>query len=157
MSDPPEDARLRAAIDVAIEAGRKAKGDLRRLESALVDAQAGEQGERVFWPFAVFRLFTRGSQRRRIMELTKFVQVELSALDAAVDVLGEYGAQLTARPVSRTPRAQAPRRARGASGAGTMWDGPLDLAQTTLQRVGATLDELRSLKSTDVDPSTTDC
>lgn len=151
--DTEQPDRLHAAADLAIEAGRKAKGTLRRLKGALVDAQEGEQGERVFWPFALFRVFSRGSRRRQIMELTKVAQVELAALDAAVDALREYGVQLSARPTSRATREKTPSaRARSEFVTTTMWDGPLGLTQNTMLRVEVTLDELRSLQTRPVEP-----
>ncbi|MCA8975305.1 MAG: hypothetical protein KDC98_11330 [Planctomycetes bacterium] len=146
MTDAAERARLSAAIDVALAAGRQASGGLQRLKSLLSDAQEREQTG-MFWLLAFFRMFSRSSQRRQVMELTRIVQVDLTVLDAAVDALREHGVPLLARPVSRMARAQTPRaRADGGSGPATVYDGPLDLAVTTLQRVEAVLAELRRLR-----------
>lgn len=134
------------AIDMALEVGRGALGKLRRLRSEIADAQGAEDSGRRFWPIAVFSLFRRGGQRRRIAGMTADVQQDLAALDAAVETLREAGAALPDREGFRAAKGTRPVAPPSWFGRRDPWQGPLHVVDTTLARVERILDVLRTLR-----------
>jgi len=130
------------ALDLALESGRAAVGSLQRLKNEIADAQAGAASD-WFWPFALFKMFPRQKRRRLIRQMTAEVQVDLAALDAAVETLRAVGMPLPVREDFQASRAR--RRdvqADAPSGGRDSWAGPMHLVDVTLQRVGKMLDEL---------------
>lgn len=133
-----------AALDAALDAGQRAIGGLRRLQREIDDAHAASGRS---WLVALLTMFSRLQNRRRIQQATAEVQVDLAALDAAVEAARAAGAALpqlgdlqASRARRRDVQADAP------PGPLDAWSGPRNLVEATLRRVAKIDEELRKAR-----------
>lgn len=140
---PAGSLRPHAALDAALAAGSQAIGALRRLQHEIDDAAGSGRA----WLVALFAMFSRLQQRRRIQQMTAEVQSDLAALDAAVEAVRAAGVPLA--QLGETQAARARRRDVQADvppGPSDAWSGPRQLVEATLRRVTKIDAELRKLR-----------
>lgn len=147
VDSPAGSAANPTALDLALDVGRVAIGRLQRLKGEIADVQAAADSG-LFWPLSLVSMVPRMLRRRRIRQMTAEVQVDLAALDAAVEALRAGGVALPVREDFQAARAR--RRdveADAPVGRTDFWAGPMHLVDVTLRRVESMLDELRRVRT----------